>query len=179
MEPSPENCPSCGVSLPPGAVLCIACGYHLKLGRHLATSVGEPRPQIDRNPYASPDEIEQRSPPGYVADLTDEGARKAKAIVSDAENVYAALLFAWCCCGPAWFLLLPWYGWRLYSWYKLNNQFYELRYPNGFSPHGELAGSFQDSKFKLWVGVVAGGIFFVLVLLATVFDLARYLGVFE
>jgi hypothetical protein len=45
----------------------------------------------------------------------------------------------------------------------------------GFSPHGELAGAFQDSKFKLWVGVIAGAIFWALVIFSTLVDAARIL----
>jgi hypothetical protein len=44
-EPLPPlptlHCPGCGAELPPGAVLCVACGYDLKEGRQLET-VREP-----------------------------------------------------------------------------------------------------------------------------------------
>src|SRR5262245_13517707 len=33
-----QECPSCGMLLGPQAVLCVDCGYHLKLGKHLSTS---------------------------------------------------------------------------------------------------------------------------------------------
>jgi hypothetical protein len=169
--PSPAHCPSCAAPLPPAAVLCVACGYHLKLQRHLATSVERPtgRP-IDPNPFAAPvethpqEQIARLREP-HVADLTPEGARKAKAIVSDASSVYALVLLG-LCCWPIWLLLFPWYGFRLLSWYRLNRQFSELRNPYGFSSHGELAASFQDAKSRLWVGFVAGGIYWVISLLA-------------
>jgi len=35
------RCPSCGKPLPPGAVLCVACGYHLLTGERLRTEIGE------------------------------------------------------------------------------------------------------------------------------------------
>jgi hypothetical protein len=177
-ENSIAPCPSCGAALPPTAVLCIACGYHLKLERHLATAVEQelPRP-IDPNPFAPSADIEPQAESPHVgehiADLTDVGARKAKAIVEEADNVYWTIVFAWCCCAPAWLVMLPWYGWRLWSWYQLNTQFHELRHPYGFSPHGELAGAFQDCKIKLWVGVIAGAIFWALVIFYTVVDAMR------
>jgi DNA-directed RNA polymerase subunit RPC12/RpoP len=32
-------CPACAARMDPGAVLCLACGYHLKLGRKLETKL--------------------------------------------------------------------------------------------------------------------------------------------
>jgi hypothetical protein len=96
-----------------------------------------------------------------VADLTPQGAREAKAIVSDASSAYLLVVLG-LCCWPVWLLLFPWFGYRLWSWYRLNRQFSELRNPYGFSVHGELAASFQDAKFRLWVGFVAGAIYWAL-----------------
>jgi hypothetical protein len=36
-----SRCPSCGKPLPPGAVLCVACGHHLLTGERLRTEIGE------------------------------------------------------------------------------------------------------------------------------------------
>lgn len=151
---SPAQCPSCAAPLPPAAVLCVACGYHLNLQRHLATAVEKETPrQIDPNPFAPSavvePTIEPRPREPHIADLTEAGARRAKAIVDEADMVYYTIPFAWCCCQWVLPLMLPWYGWRLWSWHALNTQFYELRHPYGFSPHGELAGAFQDCKIKL------------------------------
>ena len=165
------HCPACGASLAADAVLCVACGYHLKLEHHLATVVDRvpPRPD-DSNPFASPAAIDGESadaPRGapYEADLTEAGARRAGAIVSEADMVYWTIGLATICfpiCGILWPFLLPWYAWRLWSWRSLNARFNELRNPNGFSPHGQLAGSFQDCLPRLWVGIVAGAIFWML-----------------
>lgn len=38
LEPLPPKkpaCPSCGTDLPSGAVLCVQCGYHLQLKKHM------------------------------------------------------------------------------------------------------------------------------------------------
>ncbi len=38
LEPLPSKqpaCPSCGTDLPSGAVLCVQCGYHLQLKKHM------------------------------------------------------------------------------------------------------------------------------------------------
>ena len=177
----PETCPSCGAAISEEAVLCVKCGYHLKLKTHLATAVErESRRPTDPNPYApsasvDPQSSLPRAREPHIADLTDAGAKRAKAIVAEADSVYWAILLAWCCCQPAWLLMLPWYSWRLWSWYQLNAQFNELRHPYGFSPHGELAASFQDSRLKLWIGVVAGSIFWSLAIVYTAVDALRIL----
>ena len=175
---SQKACPLCRAALAAEAVLCVACGYHLGLQRHLATLVNtaaESEPgvrgkqrAIDPNPFASPQEPAAVDPSArrgeHESDLTDWGARRAKAIVDEADMVYPVIIFA-CCCGPLWLLMLPWYGWRLWLWHQLNEQFSELRHPYGFSPHGELAASFQDSRLKLWIGLAAGAIYWGIVLL--------------
>lgn len=33
-------CPSCGEAMAPGAVLCLHCGYHQKLGKRIQTNFG-------------------------------------------------------------------------------------------------------------------------------------------
>ena len=38
-----QSCPSCGVSIPADAVLCVHCGYDLRSGSRLKTSRGIPR----------------------------------------------------------------------------------------------------------------------------------------
>lgn len=165
-------------------MLCVACGYHLKLERHLATVVDRPEPRaVDSNPFASPatidaEEIPQRGEP-YLADLTQAAARQAQAIVSEANMVFVTIGLALVCaplCGIMWPFMLPWYAWRLWSWRRLNSRFNELRNPNGFSPHGELAGSFQDCQYKLWVGMTAGGLFWLLMGYVFLIDIIRILG---
>ncbi|NQT94221.1 MAG: hypothetical protein HQ559_15785 [Lentisphaerae bacterium] len=32
-------CPECGVGMDPDAVLCVQCGYHLKLGKKISTDL--------------------------------------------------------------------------------------------------------------------------------------------
>ena len=36
-----SRCPSCGQPLAAGAVICVGCGFNLKTGKHLSTSIGE------------------------------------------------------------------------------------------------------------------------------------------
>lgn len=51
-----EHCPSCDVELAPNAVLCVACGYHLAQGTHIATAtvpLAEETPDSS-NPYHPP-----------------------------------------------------------------------------------------------------------------------------
>jgi hypothetical protein len=165
--------------LPFHAVLCVACGYHLKTGVQLATLGGDapaqttealplsdpkqvasaPRP-VDLNPYAPPQtdvpidhypEDDQ-----FAADLTVNGERRAKAVVSDAEFVWTIVVFCFLCCWPAWLVELPWYCFRLYCWHRLNREFSELRHPNSLSQHGDLAAKFQEAKPKIWIGIGIG-----------------------
>ena len=179
--PSPDDaadlhvCPACQVPLATSAVLCVACGYHVKLGRHLATVVerGEVRAQSkiadDRNPYASPSPkalatiSDARDP--YTTDLTEAGARRAKAIVRDANMLLWAVLMS-LLCPFAWFwvwiLMFPWYAFRLWQWRQLNAEFSELNQPNSFSPHGDLAGSFQDCQLRLWAGIAIGIVYWAI-----------------
>lgn len=35
-----QRCPSCGSAMEPGAVLCLTCGFNLKIGRKMNTAVG-------------------------------------------------------------------------------------------------------------------------------------------
>lgn len=173
---SPTQCPACGTSISPETVLCVACGYHMTLGHHLATVVErQQRSKPDKNPYASPAAVESseptlsREPPAF--DLTEAGARRATAVVSDARSVFLVILLAWCVCGPAWLVMVPWYAYRLYCWHRLNAQFAELRSPNAFSPHGELAAKFKDARARLWIGVIAGAVFWSLLALVLVLEL--------
>ena len=36
-SPAETLCPECGAALADGAVLCVACGFHLKLGKKIST----------------------------------------------------------------------------------------------------------------------------------------------
>ncbi|WP_425614747.1 hypothetical protein NA78x_004622 [Anatilimnocola sp. NA78] len=160
-----QRCPACGTALLPAAILCVNCGYHLKLGRHLATSVERaPEPALDKNPYASPAGVEATddAPRDPQFDLTEAGARQAAAIVAESKSIFYAL-GAGCCFWPIFLLVIPWYGYRLYCWSQLNSRFAELRYPNGFSSHAELAVSFQKAKRWLYVGLSLSIFFSVVV----------------
>jgi hypothetical protein len=135
-------------------------------------------PPVDPNPFASPaaigvDDQQQKSRETPVFDLTERGAKQAKAIVDEADMVYWTIVVAICCCSLLWPLLLPWYGYRLWCWHRLNQQFSELCNPNSFSPHGALAGSFQDAWLKLIVGVVVGALMWLLLAMAFLIDLSR------
>jgi hypothetical protein len=155
-------------------VLCIECGYHLPSGTFLATEI-ERSPategrlsEPELNPYAAPSmeaaPVRRGLGSATVLDLTPTGARRAKAVVQDADNVYLAILLATCICGIAWLFMFPWFGFRLLQWYQLNSQFEELRHPNAFSPHAEFTSRFPDAKLKLWIGTIVGGGFFLLLI---------------
>jgi hypothetical protein len=162
-EPAANICPACAASLSPEAVLCIACGYHLKLKTYLATHVERetsaaiaPR-AADLNPYAAP-AADLGLPISGIPefDLTETAAKRAKAIADEAEMVKWVILVSGICFLP-WIIAFPWYLIRLLSWYRLHNEYAELRYPNAFSPHGNLPVHFQAGWKWLVAGVMIGG----------------------
>jgi len=167
-------CPACGAALPPAAVLCVGCGFHLQHGRHLATVVDRgalsaPKTATDGNPYASPADLDRdtfsHAHESYKTDLTEAGASQAKAIVGDANMLVWAVLMSLFC--PVvgvfvWILMLPWYAYRTWQWCQLDRACTELHEPNSFSPHGALAGAFQDCKPRLWAGMAIGFVFWAI-----------------
>lgn len=172
-ETSQRRCPSCRETLADNAVLCIACGYHLGLGKCLATEV-EPiaEAHIDSNPYAAPAmaAVPLRNAPGQLSefDLTESGARQAKAVVDDAGGVYLVILLSFCVCGIAWFVMLPWYAYRLWMWHSLYATFAELRRPSSLSPHAAITTKFPDAKLRLWLGIGFGAVYWVLIAISWV-----------
>lgn len=181
MEAGAVICPACNAPLSPQAVLCIACGYHLKLKTHLATHVesepsAAPAP-ISGNPYAvTVVDLARDRPPRQTPefDLTERGAKSAKGLVADASMVYGVIALASCVCAPAWLVMLPWYAYRIYQWHLLNATYSELRHPNSFSAHGALAEEFQSARGKLYVGVVAGTVLWIALLGVIVSRYLRY-----
>jgi hypothetical protein len=170
LSPPPDSlhCPQCGRPLPTNAVLCVDCGFHRKLGLQLArVDDADPAPAVERsddsNPYASPQAAETDSPHRSgrkpVFDLTEFGASQADAVAAAGEAIPLVGLFAFCLCPPVWFVLLPWSAYRLFNWYQLNARFEELRYPNSFSPHVEIALRFQAVRVKLTAAVVVSLVF--------------------
>jgi hypothetical protein len=190
-------CPECGAGLAAEAVLCVACGFHLEEQRFLSTAVERQLPPdgsqfadpagplplapAETNPYASPtipSDIPTRiivaHDSEFVADLTPYAAKQAAAIVSDAGHVYWAIFLSLCICRIGWLVMFPWYGYRLYSWYRLNETFSELRNPTPrVSAHYSLALDFQAVKGRLWLGFIFGSIAAVLVLLTLVISIAN------
>ncbi|MEQ8787630.1 MAG: hypothetical protein RIC55_15105 [Pirellulaceae bacterium] len=159
------TCPSCGGALPAEAVLCVVCGFHLKLGHHLATTEDAPPlenalPAVNDNPYASPTaptslESDDCGKP-LAFDLTEEGARRAESVAVAAESLTLGGITALCCCSPLWLIALPWCAYQYLQWRSLHAQFEELRRPNSFSPHGAVAVRFQAARMQLLAGIIIG-----------------------
>jgi hypothetical protein len=127
----------------------------------LATAVErERRLTVDPNPYAVPSVAECQDTVTFADDLTEAGARQAKAVVSDA-NLVPVIIIVSIFFGLLGLVLLPWYAYRIRTWKRLNAEFSELRVPNGLSVHGELAESFQECIPKLWIGLIAGAAFWI------------------
>jgi hypothetical protein len=152
-----QACPSCGSFLASHAVLCVGCGFHLAKGVHLATVAEEAGrrassspsvPTCDSNPYASPMEADNGLMP-LESELTPEAVKTAEAIVAEARQTAIVVALCLFTCNLAPLFVLPWYAWRLRQWHALNNRFQELREPNSFSPHAELAVNFQDAREKI------------------------------
>ncbi len=174
-----RTCPECMASLASNAILCVACGYHLQLRRHLQTEIASqptaPEPEATEtnpNPYAPPRAL-QTIDERLNLELTEADANWARVVVSDAQYMPWLLLASLCCCSIPLPLMLPYYAYRLANWTKLDAKFAELHSPNSFSPHGQLAAEFQDARFRLILGIVFGAIFYVV---AFVVGLIRVLG---
>ncbi len=164
-----RTCPECMASLASNAILCVACGYHLQLRRHLQTEIASqptaPEPEATEtnpNPYAPPRAL-QTIDERLNLELTEADANWARVVVSDAQYMPWLLLASLCCCSIPLPLMLPYYAYRLANWTKLDARFAELHSPNSFSPHGQLAAEFQDARFRLILGIVFGAIFYVVV----------------
>ena len=181
-----KSCPKCGAGLASSAVLCVQCGFHLQLQRHLQTKIElladsqlqspapEPRAVAsDLNPYAPPQSSQTHGAPRNL-ELTEADANWARIIVSDAEYMPWLLVASLCCCTIPMPLMLPYYAYRLANWTKLDSTFSELHSPNSFSPHGQLAAKFQDARLRLILGVAFGAFFYAA---ALVFGVIRLLQV--
>lgn len=180
-------CPNCRTLIDSGAVLCVSCGYHLKLKVRLTTEyVGEMdapasvpstlpesvSPQ-SQNPYA-PFEQSKRSVAASrhpVFDLTDEAAQQAQTIVADAQVLPWVLIASFCVCTIPILLAFPYYVNRLIQWHSLDNNFSELHQPNSFAPHGKLAAEFQDAWLRLVIGSVLSGLICVPITLLLLINL--------
>ena len=177
-QPNPISlCPECGASLARNAILCVACGFHLQLRHRLRTEImpqtmvpESEAAELDPNPYAPPRALQTDFERPYL-ELTEADANWVRAIVSDAEYVPWLVVASLCCCALPMPLLLPYYGYRLANWSKLDAKYAELHSPNSFSPHGQLAVEFQDARFLLMYGIVFGAIFYVVAFVVGVLKL--------
>jgi hypothetical protein len=171
-----RTCPECGASLATNAILCVACGYHLKLGHRLQTQIvaqttTEPETtEADPNPYAPPRAMQSNSA-RLCLELTEADADWARVIVSDAEYMPWLLVACLCCCAIPVPFMLPYYAYRLSNWTKLDAKFAELHSPNSFSPHGQLASDFQDARIRLILGVIFGAVYYIVALVIALINL--------
>lgn len=163
-----KSCPGCGAALAPNVVLCVACGYHLKLERFLATAANSspiatapntslPPAATNSNPYAPPGRADSRKS-GQQAEQSNVPSgvwEEVEAIVADAKNVVPLIIVGFfCVC--VWLLSVPYYCYRCHRWNELYARYPELRTPNSFSEHGELVANFQDAPSKLRLGIGFG-----------------------
>jgi hypothetical protein len=70
-----SSCPECGATLAASAVLCVGCGYHLKLGKklhvsHETTDDSENRGYLDKLEDASPGTSDLMEKSGMQTDLS-------------------------------------------------------------------------------------------------------------
>ena len=113
-------------------------------------------------------ELDQPNP---ISLCPECGASLARNAILCAEYVPWLVVASLCCCALPMPLLLPYYGYRLANWSKLDAKYAELHSPNSFSPHGQLAVEFQDARFLLMYGIVFGAIFYVVAFVVGVLKL--------
>ena len=178
--PATKSCPACHSEIPAKTTLCVECGYHFKFQRRIPTLIAaerapqpfteqqvEPVGPTDDNPYAAPRHAASPRPQLYKNEkLTERDASWAKSLAGDAKYAIA-FTFAGILCVPRGFVLLFWYSFRLYQWHRWNRRFEELRNPNSFSSHGQIAVQFQESRWKLTMALfLAGGFWFAVAAVA-------------
>lgn len=161
-----SNCPACGNEIPSDAILCIECGFHIRLGRRLGTVVEKtespPTATDYSNPYATPNIPDSTPLDKPALDLSDRGAHLAAIIVNSSDWVYMTIGLSCFCCVPVWGVMFPWFAFRLTGWYRLHHEFAELRHPNSLSPHSLIAVRFQDAKNRLILGTIIGFVFWLM-----------------
>lgn len=162
IQMSKAKCPSCGEGLPLHAVLCVACGYHLKTGVHLATAsdstapLARPEsfrdelqrvvatPPSDSNPYAPPASGEplesvdsKRRARASSSKIPEEVYREAWWI-AELGISFRVARFAIIATGPACLFILLLYAVCLARWSRLQRDYPQLLIPNGYYEHDEL-----------------------------------------
>ncbi|MCA9164044.1 MAG: zinc ribbon domain-containing protein [Planctomycetales bacterium] len=176
-ESSSKRCPSCGVELAAGAVLCIQCGYHLVHGRHLAlvydgdddTNAAPADPTFASNPYAAPRTV--TPPVAFIdpsAELPDSIVRAVRGISRDGGLLPWMALFGVCVCQFTLPLILvvvfPWSIGRLIQMQQLRQRFLLLRQPNSLSPHYEVAMAFQSAWQRCWLTFGACALLWIVII---------------
>lgn len=170
---SKAKCPSCGAGLPLHAVLCVACGYHLKTGVHLATASDSTAPLArpesfkdeshrvaatlpsDSNPYAPPAsgeplELVESKGRGRISSskIPEEVYREAWWIAELGVSFRVAR-FAIILTGPACLFVLLLYAVCLARWSRLQRDYPQLLIPNGYYEHDELVNRLPGLEERL------------------------------
>jgi len=91
---------------------------------------------------------------------------KLIAIIKDANQFWIAILLCFVCTGVGMLIIGPWYLVRLFQWHRLAASDPNLLQAN--MPPGSLAQQFQVARVKLWIGLVVGA-FFMLLLAVAIF----------
>jgi hypothetical protein len=183
IQMSKAKCHSCGAGLPLHAVLCVACGYHLKTGVHLATAsdsttqLARPEsftdelqrvaaiPLPDSNPYAPPasgEPLEPVEPKGRAhisaSKIPEEVYREAWWI-AELGISFRVARFAIIATGPACLFVLLLYAVCLARWSRLQRDYPQLLIPNGYYEHDELVERLPGLEERL-KSIVFFAIFF-------------------
>ena len=114
----------------------------------------------DQNPYASPTPSQGAEQSTIKLDPKDR--KKAEVIIKDAGQFWVAIILCILCSGIGAIIIPIWYLVRLLQWNRLAK-----KYPDLVSQHvppGSIQAKFKASQWKLIVGLVVGGVIFLLVL---------------
>ena len=118
----------------------------------------------DQNPYASPVSTPQKPLHDPVPiDLEPKDRRKIKALISDAEGFWLAIVLSIFCYGIGAVALMIWYSVRLRQWRS-----FAKKHPALLAvgvPHGSLQAKFKSSYWKLVFGMAIGSVLFIAIVM--------------
>ena len=129
----------------------------------------------DQNPYAPPISNPPDPPPDPAPiDLDPIDHKKLKALINDASGFWLAIPMSILCYGCGAFALPIWYSMRLLQWRSLASKYPALLANR--VPRGSLQAKFKAAFWKLVLGIVVGGLLFLII---AIFFLVDYFNIMK
>lgn len=113
----------------------------------------------ERNPYSAPISASSKAEIPQTR-YPENDQKKIQSLVRDASQFWLAIVLCFFCSAIGALIIPFWYTFRLFQWSSLAKQYPSLTEQN--APKGSMEAKFQSSKWKLVVGLVFGGIAWIL-----------------